>query len=66
MTLGNLVNYGGIILGFWLIATLTFLATGHRQRAVLRLDARRGAQEAGAEPARSSWTVRLLHAFGHR
>lgn len=66
MTLENLVVYGGIILGFWLSATLTFLATGHRQRAVLRLDAQRGAQEADAEPARGSWTVRLLHAFGHR
>lgn len=66
MTLENLVVYGGIVLCFWLIATLTFLATGHRQRAVLRLDARRSAPEAGAEPARHSWTVRFLHAFGHR
>ena len=66
MTLENLVVDGGIILGFWLIATLTFLATGNRQRAVLRLDEQRGAQEANAEPAPSSWTVRLLQAFGHR
>jgi len=66
MTLENLVVYGGIVLGFWLIAVLTFLATGYNHRAVLRLEARRGSQGTRGAPERGSWAGRLRHAFGHR
>jgi hypothetical protein len=65
MTLENLVVYGGIVLGFWLIGTLTFLTTGHHHRAVLHLDARHGAQETRYAPERDSWAGRLRHAFGN-
>jgi len=65
MTLESLVVYGGIALGFWLIAVLTFLVTAHHHRAVLRLDERRGAGETRSA-GRGSWAGRLRHALGHR
>ena len=66
MTLQNLVVYGGIVLGFWLITILTFLATAHHHRTALHLDARREAQETRYAPERGSWASRLRHVFGHR
>ncbi|HET6438547.1 MAG TPA: hypothetical protein VFG59_10830 [Anaeromyxobacter sp.] len=65
MTLENLVVYGGIVLGIWLIGVLTSLATAHGHRPVLRLGMRGGAQENRYASERASWR-RLRHAFGHR
>ncbi len=64
MTLENLVVYCGIILGFWLIAILTFLATAHHQSTVLRLDERRKAGETRYAPEHGSLAGRVRHAFG--
>jgi len=66
MTLENLVVYGGIVLGFWLIAIVTFLAAAPQHRSGLRLDERRGAHETRYVLERGSWAGRLRHAFGHR
>ena len=66
MTLEHLVVYGGIILGSWLLAIVTFLATANRHGSVLDLDAKREAQETRYAPERGSWAGRLRHAFGHR
>jgi hypothetical protein len=65
MTLENLVVYGGMVLGFWAIGTITLLATGHRHRTVLDLGARRGAGAKRHAPGHP-WSHRLHHAFGHR
>ena len=65
MTLENLVVYGGIVLGFWLITIVTFLATAPQHRAGLHLDEQRGAPEKRYALDRGSWAGRLRHAFGH-
>ena len=38
MTLENLVVYGGIVLGIWLIGIVTILVADRRRRPVLQLD----------------------------
>ena len=65
MTLDQLVVYGGIVLGIWLLAVVGLLAT-HQHRSTLRLRARPPETVRREAPVRASWAGRIRHAFAHR